>query len=580
MAKKVLVIGAVALGPKAASRLRRLNPDAEITLIDEGTFISFGGCGIPYYVSGEVNALDALRATTYGTVRDPAYFAERGITVLNQTRVTAIDRASKTVTCIPVRGDVLDSEARTLPYDKLVLGTGSTPKIPPIPGVDLGNVTTAARLEAAETMRQACAGGTVQRAVIVGGGFIGLEMAVALADMWDVDTSVVEFMDQLLPGVVSPVLGDVARHDLESHGVKVFTSEKVLELEGENGAVRRVRTDKRVLDADLVIFAVGFAPNTSLAKAAGLDVDAATGGILVNDRMQTSDPDIYAGGDCVAVTNLITGKPAVFPLGSLANRQGRVIGTNLANADCNGTGGARFVGALGTWALKLFDMSLCGTGLSPARAASAGFTVRAVNMEQLDRAHFYPEKEMMTLELVVDAPSRRVLGLQGACTAGDALKARIDGAAAMLQFLPKATIDDLANLEAAYAPPFSGALDTINVVANVADNALAGRLNALSPREFADLWADRAHNNVYFADARPAAAAEKAAAEHPGEWHALPLESVSANLDTLPKDRPIALICNTGLRSYEALLKLKKAGLTALSSMGGMQIMSKRGQKF
>lgn len=571
MAQKVLVIGAVALGPKAASRLRRLDADSEITLIDEGTFISFGGCGIPYYVSGEVNALDALRATTYGTLRDPAYFAERGITVLNETRVTAIDRTAKTVTCLALKS----GQISTLPYDKLVLGTGSTPKMPPIPGTDLANVTTAAKLEAAEAMRAACSGGKVQKAVIVGGGFIGLEMAVALADMWDIDTSVVEFMDQLLLGVVSPVLGDVARHDLESNGVRVFTSEKVLALEGEAGTVRRVRTDKRVLDADLVIFAVGFAPNSGLAEAAGLAVDAATRGILVNNHMQTSDPNIYAGGDCVAVTNLVTGKPAVFPLGSLANRQGRVIGTNLSG------GNATFSGALGTWALKLFGMSLCGTGLSLPRALAAGFKARAVNVEQLDRAHFYPEKEMMTLELVVDAATRRVLGLQGACSAGDALKARIDAAAAMMQCAPQTTIDDLANLETAYAPPFSGALDTVNVVANVADNALAGRLDALSPREFADLWKNRAQNNVYFADARPAPAAEKAAAEHPGEWHALPLEAVTSSLDSLPKDRPIALICNTGLRSYEALLKLKKSGFSkVLSSLGGMQIMLKRGQKF
>lgn len=565
MSINVIVIGAVALGPKAASRLRRLEPEANITLIDEGTFISFGGCGIPYYVSGEVNSLDALRATTYGTVRDPAYFGDRGICVRNETRVTAIDVQARTVATLHLP----TGETAVLPYDKLVLGTGSIPKMPPVSGTDLRNVTSATRLEAAEAIRTACAAGQVTNAVIVGGGFIGLEMAVALADMWGVNVSLVEFMDQLLPGAVSPVLGDMVRQDMEDSGVHVYTSEKVLSLEGHDGAVQRVVTDKRTIDADLVVFATGFAPNSALAKAAGLATDPATGGILVNDSLETSNPHIYAGGDCVAVPNLLTGAPGVFPLGSLANRQGRVIGTNLAG------GNARFPGAVGAWAVKLFKASACGVGLSLPRARAAGFNARAVNVEQLDRAHFYPEKEMMTLELVVDVTTRRVLGLQGFCTAGDALKARIDAVSTMLQF-GQPTIDDLANAEVAYAPPFSGALDTVNVVANVADNALAGRLAPLSPREFTELWENRAQNNVFFADARPAAAARKTAAQYPGEWHPLPLEEVDALLPTLPKDRPIALICNTGLRSYDVLLRLRKAGFhNVTSALGGMQALLK-----
>ena len=575
MAKHVVVIGAVALGPKAASRLKRLAPDTEVTMIDQANFISFGGCGIPYFVSGEVNSVDALRSTNYGAIRDPRYFIDRGINMLNETRVTAIDRVAHTVSTEHVR----TGEKKTFTYDKLVLGTGSIPKMPPVEGRDLGNVTSATKLEAAQLVRDACASGKVSSAVVVGGGFIGLEMAVALADMWGVKTSVVEFMDQLMPGVLSPVLADMVRHDLESNGVSVYTSEKVMRLEGKDGMVARAVTDKRTLDADLVIFATGFAPNSALAQAAGLDVDPVTKGILVNDHMQTSDPDIYAGGDCVAVPNLISGKPACFQLGSIANRQGRVIGTNLAGGD------ATFKGAVGTWAVKLFKISACGVGLTPARAEAAGFAPLAVNVEQLDRAHFYPEKEMMTLELVVDKNTRQMLGLQGVCTAGDALKARIDAAATMLQFGPR-TLDDLSNAEAAYAPPFSGALDTLNVVANVADNVLAGRLVPLSSREFSNLWKEREVNHVYFVDSRPAAAAEKTAAAYPGKWHALPLEALfaddaAAKVAALPKDQPIALVCNTGLRSYEVMLKLRRAGFTNLAmALGGMQTLIKRGETF
>ena len=458
MAQKILVIGGVARGPKAACRCKRLMPDAEITLVDENLFISYGGGGIPYYVSGEVNNLDDLRATPYHTVRDPEFFRTmKGITVRNQTRAMAIDRAAKTLL---VR-NVVTGEEEKLPYDKLVLATGATPRMPPVEGHDLKNVLTLTRLEAADVIRKACEHGQVNEAVIVGGGFIGLEAAVALSDMWGVKVSVVEMMDQMLPGVLSHNMGKMAAHDCEAHGLSVYTSEKVVKLEGKDGAVCKVITDKRELPAQLVIFAAGFLPNGQLAKDAGLEV-APFGAIVVNEKMQTSDPDIYAGGDCVAIKNLITGKLGYLPLGSMANRQGRVIGTNLAGGD------ASFPGFVGTWAVKLFDMSFCGAGLTVERARKEGYDAISVAVEQLDRAHFYPEKNMMSLELVVDKSDRRVLGIQGACTAGDALKARIDAVAAVLQY-GKPTVEDISNLEISYAPPFASAMDVVNVVANVAD---------------------------------------------------------------------------------------------------------------
>lgn len=574
MEKHIVIIGAVAAGPKAASRLRRLDPHARITMIDEGEFISFGGCGIPYYVSGEVQQLDALRTTGYGVVRDPAFFKKfKNITVLNATRAESIDRAARTVRL----RNLATGETGSLSYDRLVLATGSTPKIPPIAGRDLGNVSTATSLEAARLLREACATGKVTRAVIVGGGFIGLEMAVALADMWGIATTVVEYMDQLLPGAVSPDMADMVRHDMESGMVSVFTSEKVQRLEGNAaGNVARVITDKRVLEADLVLFATGFAPNTALAQNAGLQVDKATGGIAVNERMETSDPAIYAGGDCVAVRHLVTGKPACFPLGSLANRQGRVIGTNLAG------GNAVFKGATGTWAVKLFKLSVCGVGLTEARARAADFDAITVHAEQLDRAHFYPEKAMMGLDLVVDKATRRVLGLQGVCEDGDAVKARIDAVATMFQ-LGVPTVDDISNAEVAYAPPFSAALDTLNTLGNVADNVLSGLLQPMKSSEFTDLWADRAKNNVYFVDCRPAKASETLAETYPDEWHPLPLEQAVADdaaLDAIPKDRPVALTCNVGLRAYEVMLLLRQRGITNVrNALGGMQAIQRRGVK-
>ena len=566
MPDKILVVGGVALGPKAAARCKRLMPDAEITLVDENVFISYGGCGIPYYVSGEIQNLDDLRSTPYHTVRDADFFRDmKGVTVRTQTRATAIDRAAKTLAV----KNVITGQEEKLPYDKLVLATGASPRVPPVEGKDLRNVLSLTRLEAAGAIRSACEEGKITEAVIVGGGFIGLEAAVALADMWGVKCSVVEMVDQILPGVLSHSVAQMAAHDCAAHKVDVYTGEKVVRLEGKDGAVSKVVTDKRELNAQLVIFAAGFIPNGQIAKDAGLEV-APFGAIVVDQYMRTSDPAIYAGGDCVAIKNIITDKVGYLPLGSMANRQGRVIGTNLAG------GNASFPGYVGSWAVKLFDLSFCGVGLTVERARKEGFDAISVSVEQFDHAHFYPEKAMMTLELVVDKATSRVLGMQGACADGDSLKARVDAVAAALQY-SQPTVEDISNLEVAYAPPFASAMDVVNVVANVADNALAGRFTPVTGDQFIDLWKNRKENHVFFIDARPAAAGRAVQEKHP-DWHAIPLEEVAARANEVPKDRPVAIICNTGLRAYDSLLVLARHGITdVVNSTGGMQSVIKMG---
>ncbi len=566
MPENILVVGGVALGPKAACRCKRLMPDANITLVDENVYISYGGCGIPYFVSGETQNLDDLRSTPYHTVRDAAFFdTMKGITVRTQTRALAIDRQAKTL----LVKDVVNGKEEKLPYDKLVLATGATPRMPRVEGGNLANVLSLTRLEAAQAIRTACEGGKISEAVIVGGGFIGLEAAVALADMWGVKVSVVEMMDQILPGALSHSFGQMAAHDFTSHKVDVYPSEKVLRLEGTNGAVARVVTDKRELPAQLVIFAAGFIPNGQLARDAGLEVTP-FGAVVVDAHMRTTDPDIYAGGDCCSIKNIITGKPGYLPLGSMANRQGRVIGTNLAGGD------ARFPGYVGTWAVKLFELSFCGVGFTVERARKEGFDAIGVSVEQLDRAHFYPEKSMMSLELVVEKSTRRVLGMQGACVDGAALKARVDAVAAALQY-GRPTVEDISNLEVAYAPPFAAAMDVVNVVGNVADNVLCGRFSPVTADAFMELWKNRSDNHVFFIDARPAAAGKAIQKKLP-DWHAIPLEEIAARVQEVPKDRPVAMICNTGLRAYDGLLILARNGVTdVVNAMGGMQAVNKMG---
>lgn len=569
MPKNVLVIGGVALGPKAACRFKRLEPESKVTLIDQGAIISYGGCGIPYFVGGDVEKVEGLRATSAGVIRTPEFFHDlRDVDVQLGTRALKINRREKTVTV----EDVATGQTRDIAYDKLVIATGSTPRVPPIPGHDLENVTTVTCIEAAQAVQQRCAARSISSAVIVGAGFIGLEMAVALADQWGIKITVIELLPQVLPAQISPNLAHMAQHDLEELGITVLTGEQVKELRGEDGKVRQVVTDKRVIDADEVIFSVGVSPNSQIAADAGLDCHP-RGGIIVDKHMRTNDPDIYAGGDCVVVPNLITGQPAYLPMGSMANRQGRVIGTNLAGGD------STFDGVVGSWCVKLYKMSACGTGLTLRQAIQAGFDAAGVPMEQLDKAHFYPEKSMMTIEVVVDKPSRRVLGVQGFCSDGIALKARIDAVAAMLQF-SRPTLNDLSNLEVAYAPPFAAAMDVINTAANVADNVLSGLHKSILPDEFIELWKHRRENGCIVLDVRPGKGSLPLAQKYPGEWLAIPLEELQARINEIPRDRKVALICNTGSRAYDAQLKLRRHGIDTVNSAGGMQTMKKRGEEF
>lgn len=560
MHKNVVVIGGVALGTKAASRLKRLSPDTGVVLIDKDEKISYGGCGIPYYVSGDVADPEGLQSTAFHMVRDAGFFSKiKGFDVLTQTEVMGIDRKNKQVTAKNLKGDVL-----TFPYDKLVLGTGSRPRNLGIPGQDLPGIFSVGNLDDAIRIKSLVAGGSVSKAVIVGAGFIGLEMAEAFTDMWGIHTSVVEVGGHIMPANVSRPMAQLAMNAMDENGVDFYLNERVLRFEGE-GQIQRVVTDQRTLEADLVILAVGIEPNSDLAREAGLDIGV-TGGIVVNNRLQTSDPDIYAGGDCVELINPISGLPGYYPLGSLANRHGRIIGTNLAG------GHAEINGAVGSFAVKLFETSLAGTGLTLAAAKTAGLDAVSVRMCQLDRAHFYPEKEFMFFELVVEKESQRVLGIQGFGTNGDALVGRINTIAALLPGQP--TVQDVSNLEFAYSPPFSSAMDIVNALANVAENALEGRLRTIDDEVFQAVWEEDDNSGIYFLDCREHPDAVPFLEKYPDTWHNIPQGEIKDRIDEIPRDKTLVLLCNTGMRSYEAQLNLRHLGITNTYSVeGGMKML-------
>ena len=569
MEKKIVIIGAVAAGPKAACHLKRLRPGWDVTMVDQDNLISYGGCGIPYYVCGDVSDEAELRSTSFHMVRDETFFRQaKGVNVLTRTRALAIDRKEKVV---QVKN--LDSgEERELPYDKLMLATGARPFVLPIPGSDLDGVFTIANLHKAIEIKKRIAGGKVSRAVVIGGGAIGVEMAEALKDLWGIETTLIEFMPQLLPKIVDWQFAGMLKTHLEEKDVRVFTSEGATAILGdEKGMVIGVQTPKRTLDADLVIMAAGVRPRSELAAEAGLLV-APWGGIIVNQRMQTSDPDIYAAGDCVALTNLVSGRETYAPLGSLANREGRVAGDNMAGI------ASRFKGTVGSFIMKAFDRCIGATGLTYEAALAEGFDADYALTAPADRAHFFPGEAIAVFQLVFDRTSRRVLGLQGFGVMNDAISVRIDAAAVMIT--AGAVIEDFRDAEMAYAPPFSAAIDSINAAAFVADNLCADRLRKLDMDRFLAWMEDFSLEPDWMAlDIRHPLEAgpfvEKFGKER---WLAIPYIEVRKRYEEIPEDRTMIILCDAGTRSYEVQIFLDHIGKNnTMVVSGGFNVIRRLG---
>lgn len=567
MSKKIVIVGAVAAGPKAACRLMRLQPDWEITMVDQDSLISYGGCGIPYYVSGDVSDESELRATSFHVIRDAAFFANsKGVKTLTRTSALAIDRKAKTV-----RIENLDSgEQQDLPYDRLMLATGSKPFELPIPGAGLDGVFTISNLHKAIEIKTRIAQGKVSRAVVIGGGAIGIEMAEALTDLWGIETSLLELAPQLLPRIVDSHFAAMLKKHLKEKGVAVYTRESATELlDNGQGKVCGVKTAERVLEADLVIMAVGVRPRSELAKAAGLDV-APWGGIKVNQRLQTSDPDIYAAGDCIAVESAVTGKDTYAPLGSLANREGRVAADNMAGRP------AMFKGVCGSFIMKAFERCIAATGITYEAARAEGFDADYALTSPSDRAHFFPDQAVVILQLAFDRKSRRVLGLQAFGMMNDSISARVDAAAALIA--QGGTIEDFALVEMAYAPPFSSAIDSINAAAYVAENMCDHRLRRADLDRFL-AWMDNMEIEPDWAvlDLRhPLESAAYVEKYGPDRWVALEYGQVRARHQELPSGKTFIILCNAGTRSYEVQVFLDHVGkCDSMVLCGGLNVISR-----
>ena len=551
MSKKIVIVGGVAAGPKAACHLKRLQPDWDITVVDQDSLISYGGCGIPYYVCGDVSDESELRSTSFHMVRDVNFFENaKGVDVLTRTRALAIDRQNK-----KVKVKNLDSgEQKELEYNKLMLTTGARPFVLPIDGADLDGVFTIANLHKAIEIKKRIATGQVGKAVVIGGGAIGVEMAEALTDLWGVETSLIEFMPQLLPRIVDWQFAAMLKTHLQEKDVPVYTSEGATEIVGNaEGKVVAVKTPERTLEADLVIMAAGVRPRSELAAEAGLAV-APWGGIVVNNRLQTTDPDIYAAGDCIAITSLVTGKETYAPLGSLANREGRIVGDNMAGIPTT------FNGVVGSFIMKAFERCIAATGITYEAAVTEGFDADYALTAPSDRAHFYPGEAIAVFQLVFDKRSRRVLGMQGFGLMNDSISARIDTAAVLIS--KGATIEDFMLAEMAYAPPFSAAIDSINAAAYVADNICAGRLRKAGMDRFLAWMEDFSTEPDWAAlDIRHPLEAGPFVEKYGREkWVAVPYAEVRKRYEEIPEDKTMIILCDAGTRSYEVQVFLDHIG--------------------
>jgi len=555
---KVLIIGAVALGPKVACRLKRLIPSAEVIMIDQSEYIAYGGCGIPYYVSGDISSAEELMKTSFHMLRDAEFFFNaKGVKVMTQTRAKKIEPESKRV----IIEDLKRGKESVLNYDKLVLATGSIPIVPDFKGAELEGVFYPTDLTSAIKIRDRISKGKVESALIIGGGAIGCEMAEALTDLWGIETILIEKESQLLPGFLDETFSRMLLKEMQQSGVIVKTDQTVKEIERHpKGERLKVITLSDEFEVDMVICATGVRPNSELAKDAGLLLTPKEG-ILVNERLQSSDPDIYAGGDCIECINLVSGRWQYFPQGSLANRQGRIIATNIAG------GYARFKGIVGAFAIKIFGISVAKTGLTFKEAKDCSFDPIHALVVQSDKAHFYPSWELVYLDLIVDRKSRRLLGAQGICKNGDSLMARINPITALLY--NGATLEDLSNFEMAYSPPFASAMDILNATSNTAENILDGLNMTIDPEEFERLFFKEQSQECICLDVRGPENAAPYVKRYGKRWINIPQEQLIRRIEEIPKGKMLLLMCNSGVRSYEALIQLKDLGFEDARNIQG-----------
>jgi len=548
--QRILVIGGVACGPKAASRVKRLLPHAEVTIIEKDGIVSYGACGLPYYVEGVFSEIDMLMETPVGVKRTPAFFEKaKGVKVVIRTEAIGIDRKNKTV---HVKNMDSGSE-EDLAYDKLVLATGGYPFRPPIPGVDFKNVWFMTHPDDAESIVREIEAQGLKRAVLVGAGFIGIEMAEALVNK-GLDVTITEMEEQIMPAVLDKDIATFTAKYLRQNGVKLVLGERVTAISGEDRAVS-VETDKQSIPADLVIVAVGTRPNDKLAKEADLEC-MGRGGIVINEYCRTSDEDIYAGGDCAVChyVDKIVENPLYVPLGSTANKHGRIIANHIAGIE------NPFSGITCTSIVKAFDYTIGRTGLTEKQAQDLNIDVETTMWSGPDKPHFMQDGKPFIIKMMANKRDRKLLGIQVAGMGSSAK--RLDVAASII--LLGGTLDQLSDVDIAYAPPYGPPVDPIATCAHILMNKLDGLAAGISAFDAKDRIEK---GDVVLLDVRNPD--EFQAMQMPYDVVHIPLGALREKHNQLPRDKDILAFCKVSLRGYEAQRILNAVGFDRVKFIEG-----------
>lgn len=533
---KTLVIGGVAAGTKAAAKLKREDRNAEVTLITKSGDISYAGCGLPYYVGGLIETEEELIVNT------PEKFEGlTGVKVLTKREAIKLDPVKKSVCA----RNLLTGEEEDYTYDNLILAVGASAIVPNVPGIDLKGVFQMRTPQDAYDLRKYIETENIKRAVVAGGGFIGLEIAENLQAK-GISVTVIDMASQVMPNILDPEMADYAKKHLQKSGIRVQTGTALKAVLGEESAMG-VQTDQGNITADLVVVSIGIRPNTAFLADTGIEMDRGT--IVVDAQMKTSLPNVYAAGDCVVVKNRITGKPQWSAMGSSANYEGRTLAQILAGKEKS------YPGVLGTGVVKLPGVNVGRTGLTEAQAKEAGYDVETVLAVTDDKAHYYPDADSFATKMIADRTTHKLLGIQ--VFGAGAVDKMTDIAATAIAM--DARLEDLENMDLAYAPPFSTAIHPLVQAAYILENKISGEMVSMTPAEYA---AGKA-KGYKVVDVCPNPQIAGAVYVN--------LSSVNGPIDGLEKDEKLLLVCLKGKRSYFLQNRLKAYGYTNTVVLEGAQ---------
>ena len=540
---KVVIVGGVAGGATAAARIRRLNEQAEIVVFERSGYISYANCGLPYYIGDVITDPEAL------TLQTPeSFFSRFRVTMKVRHEVTAIhpDRKSVSVRNLET-GEVFEES-----YDKLLLSPGAKPTQPRLPGVGLSKLFTLRTVEDTFQIKEFIRTNHPQSAVLAGGGFIGLELAENLREL-GMEVTIVQRPKQLM-NPFDPDMAAFIHNEMRRNGVKLALGHTVEGFEERDGGVDVLLKDEQPLHADMVVLAIGVTPDTGLAKEAGLELGI-KGSILVNDRMETTVPDIYAVGDAVQVKHFVTGQDALISLAGPANKQGRIAADNICGGD------SRYPGSQGSSVIKVFDLTAATTGINETNAKKAGLDADKVILSPMSHAGYYPGGKVMTMKVVFEKETYRLLGAQ--IVGYEGVDKRIDVLATAIHAGMKAT--QLKELDLAYAPPYSSAKDPVNMAGFIIDNIASSTLKQWHLEDADNLPRD---GSVTLLDTRTV---EEFAHGHIDGFTNIPVDELRERLGELDKSKPVYVICQSGLRSYIACRILAGNGYNCYNFSGGFR---------